>query len=212
VKTSPSQLPSAWVSILLALDVKLRRIHFTYRFTNEYYTITTSILQVHMTKISLWQNYTLNNCVGTKDCKWHHWYIYYNYILYLKYENRPIYTNVCYRDSRVWQGHNICICTLYTSHTTHSVDPHIAVELAIKHDYCSSLTITVCVCGSLTLSMNKKRKASFCLPNMNSGVVRIWCRAGHTQKLLDFYRTTLSTYCRCQTVYSSKCTERNKLL
>jgi len=42
-----------------------------------------------------------------------------------------------------------------------------------------------------------------------SGVARIWCQEGHMQKLLGFYRRQLSTYGRCQTLYRSKCTEKN---
>ena len=43
-----------------------------------------------------------------------------------------------------------------------------------------------------------------------SGVARIWCQ--ECQKLLGFYSRQLSTYSRCQTLYRSKCTEKNKLL
>jgi len=32
------------------------------------------------------------------------------------------------------------------------------------------------------------------------------------QKLLGFYRRQLSTYSRCQTLYGSKCTEKNQIV
>ena len=43
---------------------------------------------------------------------------------------------------------------------------------------------------------------------MYSGVARIWCQEGHMQRLLGFYRWRLSTNSRCQTLYTSKCTEK----
>jgi len=42
-----------------------------------------------------------------------------------------------------------------------------------------------------------------------SGVAKIWCQEGHMQKLLGFYRKQMLTYSRCQTLYRSKCTEKN---